>query len=387
MNTVEAEKKYIAQTYSRYNLCLVNGNGEYAYDENGKEYIDMGSGIGVNIFGYCDKIWQDAVISQLQSLQHTSNLYYTEPMVKLAESLCKKTGLSKVFFSNSGAEANECAIKCARKYSHDKYGDGRYKIITLVNSFHGRTLATLTATGQDVFHKDFGPFVDGFEYATANDIDSVKTLTVNDDTCAIMIECIQGEGGVLPLNGEFVKAIADLCRQKDILLIVDEVQTGNGRTGKMYAYEHFGISPDIVTTAKGIGGGLPLGVTMFGEKTKDVFTYGTHGTTFGANPVSCAGALSIVKRIDDKLLVDVKKKGEYIRQKLSLIKGVKNISGMGLMLGFETDKPNTEVINECIEKGLILLSAKSKIRLLPALNISYDSLDKAINIIKEVLEQ
>lgn len=387
MTTIEKDKQYIAGTYGRYPVTIVRGHGAVAVDENGKEYIDMGTGIGVNAFGYCDKEWVEAVTKQLNTLQHTSNLFYTQPGVELAEILCKKSGMKKCFFGNSGAEANECAIKAARKYSLDKYENpDRNVIISLTQSFHGRTLATLKATGQDVFHTTFGPFPEGFVYAEANNFDSFMSV-YNENVCAVIMEMVQGEGGVIPLNNIFIKKVIEFCKEYDIIVIIDEVQTGNGRTGSMYAYQQFGIEPDLVSTAKGIAGGLPMGVCLFGEKTKDTMTPSSHGSTFGMNPVACAGALSIVKRLDDEFLASVKAKGEYIRNRLSVCKNVKSVTGMGLMLGIETTKDAKEVVMKCIKKGVLPLTAKTKIRLLPPLNITDEELEKAMDIITEVIEE
>ena len=386
MNTKELDEKFVAPTYGRFNVELTKGKGSTLYDENGKEYIDFGSGIGVTAFGIADEEWKKAVINQLDKLQHTSNLYYTAPCAELAKLLCEKTGMKKVFFSNSGAEANEGAIKYARKYSFDKYGEGRSTIITLVNSFHGRTITTLAATGQDSFHTNFAPFTPGFKYCPANDIDTIKKMAT-DDVCAIMFECVQGEGGVLNLEESFVNEIEKLAKEKDILMIVDEVQTGNGRTGKYFAYMNFGLEPDIVSTAKGLAGGLPMGAVLFGEKVESHITAGSHGSTFGGNPVAAAGAVSIVERIDDEFMKTVSEKSEYIIKFLKSVNGVKSISGMGLMLGIETGKDAKEVVNACLEKGLLVLTAKTKIRLLPALNISYEEIDKGLKILKEVIEK
>ncbi len=386
MNTKELDEKFVAPTYGRFNVELTKGKGSTLYDENGKEYIDFGSGIGVTAFGIADEEWKKAVINQLDKLQHTSNLYYTAPCAELAKLLCEKTGMKKVFFSNSGAEANEGAIKYARKYSFDKYGEGRSTIITLVNSFHGRTITTLAATGQDSFHTNFAPFTPGFKYCPANDIDTIKKMAT-DDVCAIMFECVQGEGGVLNLEESFVKEIEKLAKEKDILMVVDEVQTGNGRTGKYFAYMNFGLEPDIVSTAKGLAGGLPMGAVLFGEKVESHITAGSHGSTFGGNPAAAAGAVSIVERIDDEFMKTVSEKSEYIIKFLKSVNGVKSISGMGLMLGIETGKDAKEVVNACLEKGLLVLTAKTKIRLLPALNISYEEIDKGLNILKEVIEK
>lgn len=388
MSITENDKKYVANTYARFPVELVSGKGAILKDSSGKEYIDLGSGIAVNIFGVADDEWQKAVTHQLSVLPHTSNLYYSEPCSTLAELLCERTGMKKVFFSNSGAEANECAIKVARKYAFDKYGDESHStIITLKNSFHGRTIATLKATGQDVFHTDFGPFPEGFVYAEANNFDDVKKFADTDKCIAVMMELVQGEGGVCKLDEAFVKSVAELVKEKDMLLIIDEVQTGNGRTGELYAYMHYGIQPDVVTTAKGLGGGLPIGATMLGEKAENVLTFGSHGSTFGGNPVSCAGACNIIKRIDDKLLSEVKEKSAYIFSELEGAKGVKSVSGLGLMIGVETDKPAKEIANACIEKGVLVLTAKTKVRLLPSLNIDWDDLKKGIQVLKEVIAE
>lgn len=386
MNTKEKDNEFVSHAYGRFDVALSSGKGSTVWDENGKEYIDFGSGIGVTAFGIADEEWKSAVEAQLDKIQHTSNLYYTKPCADLAMLLCEKTRMKKVFFANSGAEANEGMIKFARKYSFDKYGEGRKTIITLVNSFHGRTITTLSATGQDGFHTVFGPFTPGFKYCPANDIKALNDM-ITDDVCAIMFECVQGEGGVLNLNEEFVHEIAKIGAEKDILVAVDEVQTGNGRTGKYFAYMNYGITPDIVSTAKGLAGGLPMGAVLFGEKLKDTVTPGSHGSTFGGNPIAAAGAISIVERIDDKFLNEVAAKGDYIRDYLGKIKGVKSISGMGLMLGIETEKPAKEIAAECLERGLLVLTAKTKIRLLPALNISKNELDKGLNILKEVIEK
>lgn len=386
MDTKALDNEYVAHAYGRFDVSLDRGKGSTIYDENGKEYIDFGSGIGVTAFGIADDEWKNAVINQLDKLQHVSNLYYTSPCAKLAKLLCDRSGMKKVFFSNSGAEANEGAIKFARKYSFDKYGEGRKTIITLLDSFHGRTITTLSATGQDVFHKTFGPFTQGFKYCPANDIEALEDM-ISDDVCAIMFECIQGEGGVNTLEYDFVKAIERIAREKDILMIVDEVQTGNGRTGKYFAFENYDIMPDIVSTAKGLAGGLPMGAILFGEKLKDTVTPSSHGSTFGGNPICAAGACSIVERIDDEFLSQVKQKGDYIREFLSGINGVENISGMGMMIGFTAGDAG-EIAKKCLENGLLVLTAhNNKIRLLPALSISKDELDKGLNILKEVIEE
>ena len=385
MNTKELDNQYVAHAYGRFDVALTKGQSSTLYDENGKKYIDFGSGIGVTAFGINDPVWTKAVEEQLHRVQHTSNLYYTAPCAKLAQLLCEKSGMKKVFFGNSGAEANEGAIKFARKYSFDKYGAGRSTIITLVNSFHGRTITTLAATGQDSFHTVFDPFTPGFKYCPANDIEALQAAAT-DDVCAVLFECVQGEGGVNNLSPTFVSAIAKLAKEKDILIAVDEVQTGNGRTGTYFAYQQYGITPDIVTTAKGLGGGLPIGAVLFGEKLQDTMTPGSHGSTFGGNPVVAAGACSIVERIDDDFLSEVRRKSEKIRTALANVKGVKSISGMALMLGIETDKPAGEVAKACLANGLLILTAKTKLRLLPALNISDAELDEGLEILKGVLE-
>ena len=384
MNTKELDSKYIAGTYARFPIVLKEGRGSVVWDTEGKEYIDMGSGIAVNAFGIADHEWINAVTSQLGKLQHSSNLYYTEPGALLAEQLCTRTGMKKAFFGNSGAEANECAIKCARKYAAGKYGaDKRYKIVTLVNSFHGRTITTLAATGQDEYHKDFQPLTPGFLYAPANDCDALKAIVESDDAiAAIMFELVQGEGGVLPLEQDFVDCIAEICKARDILMVVDEVQTGNGRTGTLYAWQQYGITPDIMTTAKGLGGGLPIGVCLMGEKCENTMTPGSHGSTFGGNPAVCAGALNVLSRIDDALLADVKAKSEYIVRELTGAPGVESVAGLGLMLGIKTSKPLNEVVTACRENGVLVLTAHGKLRLLPALNIPMELVKKAVAVIK-----
>ena len=384
MTTKELDSKYIANTYARFPIVLDHGKGSLVWDTEGREYIDMGSGIAVNAFGLADEPWIAAVTAQLGKLQHSSNLYYTEPDALLAEQLCERTGMKKVFFANSGAEANECAIKCARKYAADKYGaDKRYKIVTLVNSFHGRTITTLAATGQDELHQDFQPLTDGFLYTPANDCAALKALVESDDAiAAIMFELVQGEGGVTPLTQEFVDCIAEICAERDILMVCDEVQTGNGRTGSLYAWMQYGIAPDIMSTAKGLGGGLPIGACLFGEKTEHTLTAGTHGSTFGGNPAVCAGALNILSRIDDALLAEVKAKSEYIKRALDGAPGVESVAGLGLMLGIKTVKPLNDVVAACRENGVLVLTAHGKMRLLPALNIPMELVENAIGVIK-----
>lgn len=379
------DKKYIANTYNRFAVDLARGEGATLYSEDGKKYVDFGSGIAVNTFGVNDPEWKEAVISQLNKIQHASNLYYTQPQAQLAHMLCEKTGARKVFFSNSGAEANECAIKAARKYSYDKYGEGRFRIVTLKNSFHGRTIATLSATGQDVMHKYFMPFLDGFSYADPT-YEGVRKMCTH-ETCAVMLELVQGEGGVRPLDMEEVKEIEVFCKKNDILLIIDEVQTGNGRTGRLYAYEHYGISPDIVSTAKGLAGGLPLGATMFFEKCGNVFGAGDHGSTFGGNPVACAGACSILRRLDKSLMLEVQGKSAYLFTHLGRIRNVLSVTGLGLMIGLETTKPAREIAEKCLDRGLIVLTAKNKVRLLPPLTVKKDEIDFALQILNEVISE
>ena len=383
MNVIELDKKYVAPTYSRFPVNIVSGKGSVVYDCDGKKYIDLGSGIAVNSFGVCDEQWIAAVTEQLHKFQHTSNLYYSEPCAKLAKMLCDRTGMCNVFFSNSGAEANECAIKAARKYGSDKKGSDCSTVVTLKNSFHGRTLTTLAATGQDAFHQYFQPLTPGFVHCDATPQDLKKAVSEN-NVAAIMFEIVRGEGGVLPLDEEFVDAMAALAQSNDILLIADEVQIGNGRSGMLYGYMNYGVKPDIVTTAKGIGGGLPIGITMLGEKVKDVFTPGLNGSTFGGNPVCCAGALNILERIDDKLLNEVKEKSKYIFSELSGAEGIESVTGMGLMIGVKTKKPAKEVAAECINNGVLVLTAKDKVRLLPALNIPFDLLESGIQTLKRV---
>lgn len=386
MSVKQKDSEFIASTYARFPLVITEGKGSLLKDEEGKEYIDLGTGIAVNTFGAADDEWINAVTAQLNKIQHTSNLYFTKPDTELAEMLCNRTGLKKVFFSNSGAEANECAIKVARKYAAEKKGAEYNTIITLKNSFHGRTITTLAATGQEVFHKDFLPLTEGFVYAEANNADDLKQKVSENKVAAIMFETVQGEGGVMPLTKEFVSAIAEIAEKEDILMIADEVQTGNGRTGMLYSYMNYRITPDIVSTAKGLGGGLPIGATLLGDKVKDVLTAGSHGSTFGGNPVCCAGALNILSRIDDALLAEVREKSEYIISELSAAKGVKSVTGMGLMLGIETEKDANEVIDYCREKGVLVIKAKTKVRLLPALNIPWEQLKTAIQILKKACE-
>lgn len=378
------DDEYIIHSYGRFPVLLTKGKGSTVQDDTGKTYIDFTSGIGVNALGFCDDSWVQAVSAQLQTLQHTSNLYYTEPCIQTAKLLCEKSGMKKVFFGNSGAEANEGVIKAARKYSFLKYGEGRCKILALENSFHGRTMAALSATGQAAYHNYFFPFVEGFVFAKANDVeDTLSKMT--DDICAVMMEMVQGEGGVVPLNKEYVQTIAKACKEKDILFIVDEVQTGIGRTGTLFSYQQFDVQPDLVSCAKGLGGGLPVGAVLFGEKTETVFTAGDHGSTFGGNPVVCAGAVHILNTMDDAFLQDVQKKGVYLKEKIEKMPHVQNVAGLGMMLGIQLDVEAKPVINALLEAGLLVLSAKTKIRLLPPLTITQEELDKGLAIMEQTL--
>ena len=381
---IEMDNEYIAHTYNRYPLSLKEGKGSLLYDEYGKRYIDMGSGIAVNSFGIADDKWQEAIIAQIAKLQHVSNLYYSEPCVKVAKMLCEKSGMKKVFFCNSGTESNEAAIKAARKYAADKKGEDYYTILTLIDSFHGRTLAALAATGQENLHRTFKPMMPGFIHTPANDCKALKEAVKSNKLAAIMIECVQGEGGVKALDAEFVKAIAEICKDEDILMIADEVQCGNGRTGYMYAYQSYGVQPDIATTAKGLAGGLPIGAVMLGEKVKDVFTGGDHGATFGGNLISCAAAVSILERVDDKLLTEVKEKGKYMFDEFSGAEGIRLVDGMGMMVGLLPERPAADVVRECMARGVICLTAHDRVRLLPALNIPMELLEEAVAVIKDV---
>ena len=380
----ELDQTYVAHTYARYPVALVSGKGSILVDEDGKRYIDMGSGIGVTAFGIGDEAWKQAVRAQLDLVQHTSNLYYTAPCATLAQMLCERTGLKKVFFSNSGAEANECAIKVARKYAADHHGADHYTIVTLWNSFHGRTLTTLAATGQEHYHELFQPLTPGFVHARANDLEDVKTQALTHKAAAIMIECIQGEGGVIALDEAFVQGVAAFAAEHDILLITDEVQAGNGRSGALYSYMNYGVLPDIVSTAKGLGGGLPLGATLLGEKVQDVLGPGDHGSTFGGNPVCCAGAISILSRIVEDLLAAVREKSAYVFSELTGAAGVEGVSGMGLMIGVKTVEPAAEVVRACQERGVLCLTAADKVRLLPALDIPQEELAQAVAVLKAV---
>ena len=380
----QLENTYMAETFSRFPVAIERGEGATLFDTEGKRYVDFGSGIAVNIFGANDEKWKAAVIDQLSRIQHVSNYYYSEPQLDLAELLCFRTGAKRVFFANSGAEANECALKAARKYSFDKYGEGRKKIISLNGSFHGRTLFTLTATGQEAFHRFFGPFVPEVVSVDAN-MQAVEKESEN--ACAVIIECVQGESGVEALDKGFVRALRTFCDEHDILLICDEVQSGNGRTGKFCAYEHYGITPDIMTTAKGLGGGLPIGACLFFEKTEHTLKPGDHGSTFGGNPVCCAGAVSIVSRLTEDFLLEVQGKSEYLRAKLKGFDGVKRVTGLGLMIGLEVEKPAKEIAQNCLKRGLLVLTAHEKVRIVPPLNITKTEMDEGLTILREVLAQ
>ena len=382
-NSKALDQAYVAHTYNRFDIELTHGQGSVVYDSNGKRYIDLATGIAVNTLGYCDAGWTAAVTDQLSKLQHTSNLYYHEPGARLAEKLCTRTGAKSVFLSNSGAEANECAIKCARLWAAREKGAEYYHIITLKNSFHGRTVTTLAATGQDSFHTDFTPLTEGFLYAEANNAASVEDLLGAYPCAAIMAEPVQGEGGVMPLEPAFMQALREMADRYGVLLILDEVQTGNGRSGHLYAYQHYGVEPDILTTAKGLAGGLPLGATLFFEKTHGVLGPGQHGSTFGGNPVAAAGACYILDRLDDALLSEVQAKSAYIKETLEGAKGVKSVSGLGLMLGIETEGDSSAILAACMERGILPIKAKTRIRLLPALNIPWDELREAVCILAE----
>ena len=380
---ISVDKQYVAGTYGRFPVELVAGKGSIMTDRSGKNYIDMTSGIGVNAFGVGDETWIAAITAQLGALQHTSNLYYTDPCAKLARVLCEKTGMKKVFFSNSGAESNECAIKVARKYSAQKKGSDCYTVITLENSFHGRTLTTLAATGQDHYHELFQPLTPGFIHVPANDTAALEKAVQEHKVAGIMMECVQGEGGVVPLTGEYLQFAAKLAREQDIPLMIDEVQTGNGRTGKLYAYMHYGICPDIVSTAKGLGGGLPIGATLLSEKVESVLGPGDHGSTYGGNPVCCAGALSVIGRLDEEFLQQVQAKSRYLFSALEGAEGVEAVTGLGLMIGIKTVNSAKEIVAACMEKGVLCLTAKDKVRLLPPLNTPMELLEQAVAVIRE----
>lgn len=387
MSFKEADKQYVANTYARFDIEITHGSGALVYDVNGKEYIDLASGIAANTLGMADEGWVEAVYDQLKKCQHTSNLYYSEPCARLAEILCKRTGAKKVFFGNSGAEANECAIKVARLWGAENKGEEYYNIITLQNSFHGRTITTLAATGQDVFHKYFTPLTEGFLYGEANNLESIEALLKENKCCAVMMELVQGEGGVLALDREFAEGVSKLCEKYNVLLVLDEVQTGNGRSGELYAYQAYGLTPDIVSTAKGLGGGLPIGACLMYDKTEEILKPSLHGSTFGGNPIACASAIHVLNRIDDKLLSDVKQKSAYIFNTLNGADGIKSVSGLGLMIGIETVGDVSIILQKCMENGILPIKAKNKLRLLPALNIPMELLVKAVDIIKRVASE
>ena len=387
MSITEMDQAYVAGTYKRFPVEIVSGKGSRVVDVSGKSYVDMGSGIGVTAFGFADDAWIAAVTEQLGKVQHTSNLYYTEPCAQLAKLLCEKTGMKKVFFSNSGAEANECAMKVARKYSAEKKGGDCYTIVTLQNSFHGRTLTTLAATGQDHFHELFQPLTPGFVHVPANDIDALRKCVAENKVAGILMEVVQGEGGVVPLTEEFLVAADRLAHENDIPFMIDEVQTGNGRSGKLYSYMNYPICPDIVSTAKGLGGGLPIGATLMGEKVQSVLGFGDHGSTYGGNPVCCAGAVSVVERLTEDFLAGVKEKSAYVFSALEGARGVESVTGLGLMIGVKTVAPAGEVVRRCMEKGVLCLTAKNKVRLLPALNIPMEDLNYAVETLKAAAEE
>ena len=384
MSIMDMDKAYVAGTYKRFPVEIVSGKGSHAVDSQGKTYVDMGSGIGVTAFGYGDESWKAAVCAQLDKVQHTSNLYYNAPCARLAKLLCEKTGMKKVFFSNSGAEANECAIKAARKYSAEKKGTDCYTIVTLQNSFHGRTLTTLAATGQDHFHELYQPLTPGFVHVPANDIQALKDCVAKVKVAGILMEVVQGEGGVLPLTAEYLAAANKLAHEQDIPLMMDEVQIGNGRSGKLYGYMNFDVQPDIVSTAKGLGGGLPIGACLLGEKVQNVLGFGDHGSTYGGNPVCCAGGVSIISRLTDDFLAEVQKKSAYVFQTLTGAPGIESVTGLGLMIGVKPVAPAAEVVKACMERGVLCLTAKNKVRLLPALNIPMEDLKFAVETIRAV---
>ncbi len=383
----ERDLQYISHTYKRFPVSLVRGKGATAFDADGKSYIDFTSGIGVNCLGYADEGWAEAVAKQAATLQHVSNLYYSEPDGEVAEILCKHTGFSKVFFGNSGAEANEGALKVARKYGFEKHGAACNTVITLKNSFHGRTITTLAATGQDVFHQHFLPLTEGFKYVEAGNIEELEAA-VDETVCAIMIELIQGEGGVVPVSREFVKRVDEICKEKDLVFVIDEVQTGIGRTGTLLCYEQYDIYPDVISLAKGLGGGLPIGAVLMNERVAGVFSYGLHGSTFGGNPVSCAGAKYILdKLLKPEFMEEVNKKAAYLRGKLEELPQVESVTGLGLMLGAQLKEGYTaaDIAGKCAANGALVLTAKTKLRFLPPLTITYEEIDKGLEVLKDCL--
>lgn len=380
--------QYVMNTYGRFDVVIDHGEGARLYDPEGREYIDFTSGIGVNDLGYGNQPWVDAIAAQAKKLGHVSNLFYTEPSAKLAELLCKRTGMRSVFFASGGGEANEGMIKLARKYSFDKYGEGRSTIITLNNSFHGRTITTLKATGQPRFHNYFFPFTEGFRYADANDLESLNAAA-GDDVCAVMMELVQGEGGVLPLDVDYVRGVRALCEKNDWLFLADEVQSGVGRTGSLFAFQHYGFLPDVATFAKGIAGGMPMSGFMANEKCSSVLTPGTHGTTFGANPISAAAGLVVQETLDDAFLARVTEKGQYLRSQIEALNlpCFGKTCGLGLMVGIDV-KPgysNSEIAKKLISAGVLILTAGTGMRLLPPLVITRDEMDKGVAIMRQVL--
>lgn len=378
MDIFQRDAQYLAHTYRRFPLEIVGGYGSTVLGGDGQEYIDLGSGIAVNIFGLNDAAWKAAVTQQLDRFSHCSNLYYAEPVVRLAELLCERTGLSRVFFANSGAEANECAIKVARKWAAQEKGADYYHIVTLKHSFHGRTLATLAATGQDGYHKDYQPLPEGFLYAEVGDIDGLERLVTEHKVAAILFECVQGEGGVRPIGQDYADALAAIAKKHELLLLCDEVQLGNGRSGRLYGYMNYGLHPDVVTTAKGLGGGLPIGAAMLSERVKDVLQHGDHGSTFGGNPAVCAGGVSVLSRIDEALLAGVRERSKLIFDTLTGAKGIEAVDGMGLMIGVKTVRPAREFAELLLQNGVLVTTAKDRIRLLPALSIPTQQLTTAL---------
>ena len=382
----QRDKQYVMHTYGRFDVAIEKGENALCWDFDGKQYVDFTSGIGVNSLGFCDKGWIEAVTAQLGKLQHICNLYYTGPCIDVAQALCERTGMKRAFFGNSGAETNEGMIKAARKYSFMKYGQNRHTIVSLNNSFHGRTITTLAATGQEVFHNYFFPFTDGFLFAEPNDIDGTIAKLSEPGVCAVLIELVQGEGGVIPLDRAYVDAVVSFCHEHDLLVLLDEVQTGVGRTGTLYSFEQFGFMPDIMTTAKGLAGGLPFGAVLFGEKALDALQPGDHATTFGGNPVAAAGALEVLNRMTCEFLSEVTKKGAYFKERLLKMPHVKDVTGIGLMIGVELDTiAALDVVKKGIENGVIVLTAKTKVRLLPPLSISYEQIDLGLAALEKTL--
>lgn len=381
----QQDKEYIAGTYARFPLTIEGGKGSVVWDDAGKIYTDLSSGIAVNTFGIADDEWIKTITEQAGKIQHMSNYYYCDKNTQLAELLAKNSGLCRSFFCNSGAEANECAIKIARKYGEKKHA---YKIVTLENSFHGRTLTTLAATGQDGFHRLFTPLTEGFVYAKGNDVEDLKAKLSDPEVCAVLLESVQGEGGVVPMEEDYLKAVRALCTERDVLMMLDEVQTGIGRTGYFFSYQRAGILPDVVTAAKGLGGGLPIGVCIAGEKVKDSFAPGMNGSTFGANPVVCAGAVEVVSRVSKpEFLKEVQEKGEYFKERLLKMPNVEFVRGRGMMIGVKVkDKDAHDVLNACAKAGLLILTAKDLVRFLPPLTITKEEIDAGLAIFAEQIK-